>query len=329
MQPLRAFFLVAILAVAGVLAAYSQQPNVPPLAAGYVVTQGGSIFRSTTGGRSWITQAVSQPPLTGVRFINNNTGFVTGFGDMILLTVDGGKTWGKKSANSTRRYCGVGWFDSASAMFVGGRDVQGENGTEVRAVIMFTSDVGNTWVQRGGGINAVVYGIDVINKRRVLVVGDSGLILASADAGATWKRCPSGTRNTLLSVVFLDSMTAITVGTNGTILRTTDGGTTWSEHSGVAPAHLRSVRFSEGKWGIAVGDDGTVVKSLDRGDHWVTRPSGTTSGLRSVTYFDSHTAYAVGENGTMLKSIDGGDTWSSMDKATTETLTYISFADKP
>src|ERR1035437_5901999 len=110
----RMFLLLAIVICSApiVFAGGTPAPPKAPVPVGFTVGSGGSILRSTNGGKSWVTQAVSQPSLTGVQFLNNSTGFITGYGDVILLSVDGGTTWGRKSANSTRRYNGVGWFDS-------------------------------------------------------------------------------------------------------------------------------------------------------------------------------------------------------------------------
>lgn len=320
--------IIATALLVHVSLAAGTQPAKPPVRVGHIVGKGGSIFVSSNGGRSWMTQSISLPSLTSVEFVNNNTGFVTGLNDLILQSVDGGKTWARMSSKATRSFYDLTWFDSTTALFVGGRVVQSEKGEWQTAEIEKTTDVGASWKQCPTPVDALMFCVAAGSRTRAVAVGDSGIVLSTSDGGSTWQSHSSGSRNRLYAVDYYDSLTYVAVGASGTIVKSTDGGVTWSEQSCAAVEDLHGVVFSNSGTGIAVGNKGTIVRSLDAGGHWVSRNSGTDRDLLAADYFDDNVVMAVGDHGVMLRSVDAGYLWDNLDVFTTEALARISFVLK-
>lgn len=299
-----------------------------PIRVGHIVGKTGTIFVSSNSGKSWFTQTIGLPRLTSIEFFNNQLGMATGLNNVIMLSVDGGATWARKSLNAVRDYFDVTWFDSTSATVVGGRVVQSEHGESNHAIILQTSDLGVNWNNRETNVDAMLRCVAAGSDKRAVAIGDSGTCLATSDGGVTWQRFSTGSRNRLNGIDYYDSLTYIAVGENGTIIRTSDGGRTWSEQSTSATSSLNHIVFSFSGTGIVVGNDGTILRSLDEGRHWVSRNSGTTQHLNAVDYYDDNIVMVVGDHGTMIRSVDAGYLWDKLDEFTTEPLTRIAFVLK-
>jgi photosystem II stability/assembly factor-like uncharacterized protein len=74
---------------------------------------------------------------------------------------------------------------------------------------------------------AVLLGAATAGKRLV-AVGERGIIVYSDDLGASWKQAPSPVSATLTSVRFADAQRGVAVGHGGTVLTTGDGGLSWT-----------------------------------------------------------------------------------------------------
>jgi len=107
--------------------------------------------------------------------------------------------------------------------------------------------------------------------KRIVAVGDFGVVLLSDDDGATFRQARSvRARSTLTSVTFVDDRTGWAVGHWGTILKTVDGGETWAlERSDVASDRpLFSVYFRNAREGFAVGLWSLLLHTIDGGNTW-------------------------------------------------------------
>lgn len=107
--------------------------------------------------------------------------------------------------------------------------------------------------------------------RRVVTVGEHGLVLLSDDDGRTWRQARSvPVAATLSAVTFVDAGHGWAVGQWGVILATSDGGETWHKQrldlSTDQP--LFSVAFTSPNDGIAVGLWSLMLATHDGGKTW-------------------------------------------------------------
>lgn len=106
--------------------------------------------------------------------------------------------------------------------------------------------------------------------KRIVSVGERGLILRSDDGGRTWTQAPVPASAGLTAVYFADAKNGWAVGHVETILRTTDGGDSWElvhfDPENAQP--LLDVCFSDASHGVAVGAYGIVYVTADGGAVW-------------------------------------------------------------
>ncbi|KVP30464.1 WD40/YVTN/BNR-like repeat-containing protein [Burkholderia ubonensis] len=155
--------------------------------------------------------------------------------------------------------------------------------------------------------------------RRVVAVGEHGVILLSDDDGRTWRqsrRVPVSA--TLSAITFADAQHGWAVGQWGVILATADGGETWEKQriDTSVDQPLFSVIFSNARDGIAVGLWSLMLQTHDGGRTWtrttLPKPPGGGKADRNLYHIfaDRQGAlYIVSEQGTVLKSSDGGANW--------------------
>lgn len=159
--------------------------------------------------------------------------------------------------------------------------------------------------------------------RRLVAVGDHGVVLLSDDEGKTYRQAAAvPTRTTLTSVSFVDEKNGWAVGHSGVILHSADGGETWtlqrSDTSVDRP--LFSVYFSDAEHGVAVGLWSLLLLTTDGGKSWSpatlpTPPGGGKADRNLFALFadGSGSIYMAAEKGTVLRSNDRGATWSYLD----------------
>jgi len=186
----------------------------------------GVVVRTTNGGSSWQTQLKQSgrktTVLTGVDFIDADTGWASGYGahtghGVVLATSDGGATWLKQTTPQSAWLTQICFVDDEHGWACADKSV------------LRTADGGATWskvaVSRGEDNDIEdVYFVDV---QHGWAVGASGTIWASADGGATWTAQTSGVKSVLLAVAFVSAEQGWVVGEDNVVLKTADGGATW------------------------------------------------------------------------------------------------------
>ncbi|RZA34628.1 MAG: BNR domain-containing protein [Lysobacteraceae bacterium] len=174
--------------------------------------------------------------------------------------------------------------------------------------------------------------------KRLVAVGERGLVALSDDDGASWRQAVTPVSTTLTSVSFVDARLGWAAGHAGTILHTADGGATWTlQADGRAIARqvqasapeqgagmvavaaqlvadgpdkpFLDIGFSDALHGVAVGAYGLAVKTSDGGRSWhsfmhqVPNPKGLhLYAVRTV----GDTTWLAGEQGYFARSAGAG-----------------------
>ncbi|WP_432261744.1 WD40/YVTN/BNR-like repeat-containing protein [Cupriavidus sp. TMH.W2] len=155
--------------------------------------------------------------------------------------------------------------------------------------------------------------------RRIVAVGEHGIVLLSDDEGKTYRQARSvPVSATLSAVTFTDDKHGWVVGQWGVILATNDGGETWQKQrmDTAVDQPLFSVHFMNDHDGIAVGLWSLMLQTHDGGKTWakvtLPKPPGGGKADRNLyhVFADQKAAlYISAEQGTVLKSTDGGVNW--------------------
>ena len=182
--------------------------------------------------------------------------------------------------------------------------------------------------------------------KRLVAVGERGIIVLSDDNGASWRQAKVPSSVTLAAVQFPTPSKGWAVGHYGVILHSTDGGETWTRQlDGIQAAQLAlrdaqgsgnaaylseaqrlvsdgpdkpflGLHFTDENNGFAVGAYNLIFRTRDGGKTWapwlshLDNPRG--NHLYAV-HAVGDTVYIAGEQGLLLRSIDGGERFERID----------------
>ena len=154
--------------------------------------------------------------------------------------------------------------------------------------------------------------------KRLVAVGDWGVVVLSDDDGRTWRQAASvASRSMLTSVAFVDEKRGFAVGHGGTVLETNDGGEHWTRnHDAGADVVLLTIWFGSAGHGIAAGAFGFAMATHDGGRSWREFSLGEGDDrdrhLNGIFAVPGGPLYIAAEAGTVFRSSDGGATWATL-----------------
>ena len=165
--------------------------------------------------------------------------------------------------------------------------------------------------------------------RRVVAVGDRGLVLLSDDDGKTYRQAKDmPTRATLTAVWAIDASTLWAVGHWGMMLVSHDADETWAiRRSDIARDQpLLSVCFMDAKHGVAAGRFSLLLVT-DDGATWreVKLPAPTGGKKADLNLFQAFAdkrggLWIAAEQGAVYHSTDQGQSWSALSTGSKGTL---------
>ncbi len=294
--------------------------------------------------------------LHDVHFMDNQNGMVVGDKGLILVTVDGGKTWTKKEINTrpagatTEQRPGGGGPPGGLPTLYNIYFVNEKIGflTGARGTILKTEDGGKTWNRkmartqaanqnnnnrRRGGIRSSLMGIQMISEKVGFIVGTENAILKTTDGGETWvgssERARVGeTRNNLENVLFVTPTTGWIIGSYGTLLHTNDGGENWEKRKAGFDNNLFGIHFADEKTGWISGQEGLILHTNDGGKTWKQQKTDSIDNLYDIMFVDKMVGWAVGEYSAVLNTTDGGMTWTATKAGGSGALKGVHATDK-
>ena len=154
--------------------------------------------------------------------------------------------------------------------------------------------------------------------KKMLAVGERGVVMSSEDDGATWVGTRAPVTRTLTALTFIDANVGIAVGHGGSVLRTEDAGKTWTQIkiTEIGSDSVLGITHLGGNELVAYGAFGMYIHTEDGGKTW-TRPHI----LSKVESFDRHiykvvkagpALVLVAENGNLGRSTDNGKTFTAV-----------------
>jgi photosystem II stability/assembly factor-like uncharacterized protein len=214
---------------------------------GWVSCKSAILGRTTNGGQYWDQIFLPYPPFhvdttwfNSVSFADRQKGYLCagrypfyveslpGQGDTwytkgqgyIAKSVDGGVNWQLCQRDTVYDFFDIKFQDSLNGFIVGGND------RTMSAVMMSTSNGGNTWQVVTIPTQAkFLLSMNVINNF-IWAVGHNGTIIHSRNGGQTWIIQQSNVNTTLYDVDFTDTLHGLVAG-DSYVLYTHDGGITW------------------------------------------------------------------------------------------------------
>ena len=307
---------LAISAIVALAAAYAFSPRPMPnfpatqinpqrllvngvgMAGARVVAVGeqGVILTSDDRGASWANAKLGTSrgsTLTALHFSDAKNGIAVGHDGWILRSADAGSTWEEVAFDTERSepLLGIG----------GGAGVAGAPLIAVGSFgrLFLSADQGRTWQRRDlpeaaeRHLNAVAAGAD----GRMLVAGESGLLLRSGDGGASWQKLPEIYNGSFFGVLRLSADEWVVCGMRGRVFRTQDFGRTWERASVPVETALFGGTVSAQGRVVLVGEGGAILVSDDRGANFHVVKAGGRQSLAAVAAATDDTLFVGGESG--------------------------------
>ncbi len=295
---------------------------------GWIVGNGGAIYKTTNGGTNWVRQtSPTSRGLVRVDFIDTLRGWATGgWNDatayLVLRTTNGGATWQDLSFG-TDCYSGecIHFVDAQNG-WIGGLD------RALAAHIHRTTDGGLTWTRQtvpagvgnAGGINEIDFPVSSSigwAASSSLYDPPYGEILYTTDGGTTWvvQLTTNLTYNDDLDAQDNQRVTVASTSLFPTrdakIFVTSNGGQTWSSYTPPIINYIYAIQYAGNNiWFAPMASQ--IFKSTNNGTTWgwsFNAPS-----YNSIAWRDSLNGYAVsgsdaGTDGYTVRTTNGGSTW--------------------
>ncbi|MEO8665555.1 MAG: YCF48-related protein [Ignavibacteria bacterium] len=330
---------------------------------GYIITDFGTILRTSTGGINW-TKDSSFRPSYAKSFTMYDINFsdalhinISGGGGTIIRSTDGGIKWFTAAGNKKTIYKSC-FTDNSTGFAVGenGSVIKTENGGSSwdsldtfttkalraiyfegdktgyvagdRGVIFKTTDLGRSWTDQTHYTNLDYNDIRFINEIGIAAGGNPengrAFIFKTDNGGVNWYEVYDSLGfGVLNSVAFLNNTNWFAAGSNGDILKSFDAGESWHSYH-ITDEDLRSISFSDPLNGFIAGTYGAVFKTEDGGNEWERKFPGPVNTLNSINYPKAGKVIIAGNSGTIVTSDDGGNSWSIIPKITTNELFAVS-----
>ncbi len=261
-----------------------------------------TILRTIDAGETWerIGNAGNIPnaELLSASVLNADDVWMSGSGNTIIHTNDGGITWMDMSDPAYDGY----WFEGIYALddshiWACGGDAAGANG-----ILIHSSDGGTSWTPQGDSVLLSGYpllSISAWDANHAWLVGHGYTFARTTDGGDIWELCipdslmrstEAWDTNGVAPVSQTDVWTCLDY---GPIYLTTDGGDNWIEQDvpGAASGYL-ILRIcaidTNNAWAVGQGEAGGVILGLVDGNAWEVQLSPASAGLMDVSFADSH-----------------------------------------
>ncbi|MEW6051630.1 MAG: YCF48-related protein [Candidatus Zixiibacteriota bacterium] len=265
------------------------------------------LFAGSTRADNWeLIKTPVDDNISGVWFVNPDTGFVVTSSGKVLRTDNGGRIW------TLLRFPGNMPLEDVS--FINGDTgiVCGRHGA-----ILLTFDGGATWSDRSlRDTLPWLLSTIMLDSKTALVVGwardakdrSKGLLLRSTDFGRSWDQLPDLGRG--YGELFYRAGSPVCFQSWGRLHYSRDLGATWQDRKTIDGKPGRAIAFY-GTFGVIVGNQGMGAYTHDGGNSWTSISLDESVQYTSVALLSADIGYVAGSTGMLQKTIDGGKTWKA------------------
>lgn len=253
--------------------------------------------------------------ISGMHFINNNTGWACGTGGVIHRTTDGGATWATVNYGGKSEINDVFFVNATTGWAVG-----------TEGTILKSTDGGITWTPQTSGVTtelADVYFASATNGWAAVGTNLGGgattsTILRTTDGGASWIPATVPVAATSInSIDFVSATVGYAAGNARRVFKTVDGGITWTNIT-VPTALLPTGNHTfyaidaiDANTVLVGGSNNSMYRTIDGGTTWTAVTGVVSSQTRDICFWSATNGVAVGNGGRVLTTTNGGVTWTS------------------
>lgn len=292
----------------------------------------GSVKKTADGGKTWTIKSVPlQGNLSGIDFVDANTGWVVGDQGSVFKTIDGGDHWTQQRHDTGRFYTGVSFVDALTGWVSANNHV------------LHTTDGGQTWIEQAVPAGADAIEVRFLDAQNGFAAGALRTLMRTTDGGQTWNLQLGGVfeepnnRYPFNGLDGVDPTHAVAVGNANTVYTTTDGQTWMDRTNGSSTIPFRFARTdSQHLW--AANSNSEVLYTVDGGKRWkrsiiqVSLGCDICSNTGDIAFLNNLEGWAVinGEftsTSWIWHSTDGGVTWQSLNVTSTGPLSGLAIVD--
>jgi len=259
--------------------------------------------------------------LNTIDFVNENVGWIAGWGGTLLKTTDGGENWNITSINENWYINQIDFINELIGWAIGSM----YDSTGGYAIIIKSSDGGSNWLLQKQILDEGLNSLYVIDENNAFTVGGNK-IYKTINGGTNWVNVSTNpTNRNYNSVWFQDSQTGVVVGSfyngsfdRGAITKTTNGGSTWIETITSQFNNIYDLQFLDNTNGYFKANNDSITflcKTKDLYSSWQIKTQ-SQFGIGSYHYIDSSIVYAnIADSITydnIMKSTDGGVNWYNL-----------------
>ncbi len=283
------------------------------------VGERGHVLLSDDNGKSWAQAAAvpSRTMLTGVCFADANRGWAVGHDEIILATLDGGRTWRRDhyAPETQQPLLDILCIDAQHAIAVGAYGsyfATDDGGTHWNAQ-KFVHQPLQPPAKTAASADEDVppdYHLNRIAAAGpyLFIAAEAGQIYRSADRGATWISLPSPYNGSLFGLLPLQDGALLVFGLRGNLFITRDAGVSWSRIAvGTSSMLTDGLQLKDGTI-VVVGLSGALVVSRDGGATFTLEEQADRKGLSAALATGAEQIVAVGESGARQVDVKCGCT---------------------
>lgn len=267
----------------------------------------GTIILSTDKGVSWENKDWNTvTDLTGIEFIDPNTGFTVGNNGLILKTTNSGNNWDSIYSGTSNVLYDIEFINNNTG-FTGGQ----------YGNLYKTTNGGNNWtLDHNFGISSL-FEINFINENTGFIGSWQRTIYKTTNGGLTWTTYQyTGTTSDVRRIHFFNSTNGIAMTFHGQILRTTNSGENWTYETTLISPFFFDMKFVNQNTGYILtgnyvnNENQYYFKTTDGGISWGTNFIGLESNvlLNGIEFLNDSTGVIVGDEGTIFRTTTGGET---------------------
>jgi len=261
-------------------------------------------------GWQWANPSPTGNNISGIQFVNNNTGFGVSYCDLVKTT-NAGLNWSLIYTNKNVNINSSYFINSQTGFAVG-----------LQGTILKTTNGGNIWsTQYNGWENNTLFFASALSGWFTSFNGSTATILATTNGGVNWFAQFSNS-SYYFSMDFISTLTGWASGYS--IVRTTNGGTNWITIP-KPTGEFWNVDFLSRDTGWIVGTSGSIYKTINGGQNWIAQSSGTVDLLIDINMLSLEEGYVTSNHGLILKTTDGGLNWISKTSGTTFPINSVFF----
>ncbi len=297
-----------------------------------VVGERGHIATSDDNGKTWQQAEVpTRAMMNAVFFISPTQGWAVGHDELVLHTIDAGRTWTIQldGLKFTRKRMA----DSIPTLEAKLKELEAnKKAAEDQLDGLKPADDGAA--ASGGDEDGEAADGAHDQVENMVTELDDKIATAETDLSDAKEALSNTVANPLMDVWFRDEHTGYAVGAFGEFIMTTDGGTTWTSIAdrlnNPDKNHLNAIVGDANGLMYIAGEAGHVYRSTNGGTSWtqLESPDPENGSFFAINIVSANEVFIAGLRGVMYRSLDRGESWKQITEEMHKNINTVYFVDK-